>query len=189
MDDLRLRISQCRVCKDQLPHEPRPVVQLSSSAGIIIVGQAPGRRVHESGIPWDDASGYKLREWLGLGKTEFYNPGYVSIMPMGFCYPGKGRTGDLPPRRECAPLWHDEILSHYPIPPLMLLIGQYAQRYYLKSGCKSTLTDTVKSFREYLPLYFPLPHPSPRNQYWLKKNPWFGEKVIPVLQHEIRIRI
>lgn len=188
MNDLQAKIRQCMVCKDHLPCRPRPVVQLSSSSGIIIVGQAPGKRVHDTGVPWNDASGRTLRRWMDMNETVFYDPELVSVMPMGFCYPGKGRSGDLAPRRECAPLWHDEILRRYPVRPLMLLIGQYAQRYYLKEDCRGSLTETVRNFRQYLPLYFPLPHPSPRNQNWLKINPWFMEEVIPELREEIRRR-
>ncbi len=181
------KIQRCEVCKDHLPCGPRPVVQLSPHSKIIIISQAPGRRVHETGIPWNDASGRKLREWMNVDEVTFYNPLAFSLMPMGFCYPGKGISGDLSPRRECAPLWHSQILSIFKHTPLILLIGQYAQRYYLKKECKNSLTETVKSNKEYLPEYFPLPHPSPRNQNWVKINPWFMEEVIPELRERIKL--
>lgn len=183
------KIRKCEVCKDYLPLGPRPVVQLSSTSKIVIIGQAPGRRVHETGIPWNDASGKKLREWMNVDEATFYNPEIFSIMPMGFCYPGKGVSGDLPPRPECAPLWHPKILKNIKGSPLILLIGQYAQRYYLGKQNKERLTETVKSYSEYLPRYFPLPHPSPRNQYWVTINPWFMQKAIPELQKRISLAI
>lgn len=180
------KIRKCEVCKDYLPLGPRPVVQLSGTSKIVIIGQAPGRRVHETGIPWNDASGKKLREWMNVDEATFYNPEIFSIMPMGFCYPGKGVSGDLPPRPECAPLWHPQIFKHITGDPLILLIGQYAQRYYLGKQNKERLTETVKSYSEYLPRYFPLPHPSPRNQYWVTINPWFMQNAIPELQQRIQ---
>jgi uracil-DNA glycosylase len=189
MKSLLNKIKLCEVCKEGLPLGPRPVVQLSVNSKIIIIGQAPGRRVHETGIPWNDASGKKLREWMNIDEATFYDPLIFSIMPMGFCYPGKGVSGDLPPRAECAPLWHSQILKNYRHTPLILLIGQYAQRNYLKATCKKNLTETVKNFKEYLPNYFPLPHPSPRNQNWIKVNPWFMEEVIPELRKRIRSAI
>lgn len=175
-------ITACTHCEKHLPHGPRPVVQLSQSSKIIIIGQAPGRRVHETGIPWNDASGRNLRNWLAVDEQTFYNAALFTIMPMGFCYPGKGKSGDLAPRKECAPLWHPEILSRIKSKPLILLIGQYAQRYYLNTRCNGNLTETVMHFQNYLPQYFPLPHPSPRNQNWVKINPWFMEEVIPNLR-------
>ncbi len=189
MKSLLNKIKWCEVCKDSLPLSPRPIVQLSVNSKIIIIGQAPGRRVHETGIPWNDASGKKLREWMNIDEVTFYNPLVFSIMPMGFCYPGKGISGDLPPRPECAPLWHSKILKNYRSIPLLLLIGQYAQRNYLKKEFKNNLTETVKNFKEYLPKYFPLPHPSPRNQNWVKVNPWFMEEAIPELRKRIRLAI
>ena len=186
MDRLLDRIRNCVLCQQQLPYEPRPVVQLGERSKVIIIGQAPGRRVHQTGIPWNDASGKTLRKWLDVQESVFYDPACFAIMPMGFCYPGKGQTGDLPPRPECASLWHAEILEHFQSPPLILLVGQYAQRYYLKNSSRSNLTTTVKNFKEFLPQYFPLPHPSPRNQNWVKINPWFMEEVIPHLQTEIK---
>jgi uracil-DNA glycosylase len=189
MKALLSKIQKCEVCKDGLPLGPRPIVQLNVNSKIIIIGQAPGKRVHETGIPWNDASGKKLREWMNIDETIFYDPFVFSIMPMGFCYPGKGISGDLPPRLECAPLWHSKILKNYRNTPLILLIGQYAQRNYLKKERKSSLTETVRNYKEYLPKYFPLPHPSPRNQNWVKVNPWFMEEAIPELRKRIRLAI
>ncbi len=189
MDTLLNKILQCEVCKAYLPLGPRPVIQLSSSSKIIIIGQAPGRLVHETGIPWNDASGRKLREWMDVDEATFYEPSFFSIMPMGFCYPGKGISGDLAPSKECAPLWHPQFLESVKIKPLILLIGQYAQRYYLDKAFKGNLTETVKGYKEYLPEYFPLPHPSPRNQNWVKINPWFMEEVVPELQKRIRLAV
>ncbi len=167
----------CRLCAKQLPHEPRPVLRAHANARLLIIGQAPGSKVHASGIPWDDPSGDRLRNWLGINKNLFYDETQIAIIPMGFCYPGKGRSGDLPPRPECAPQWHAALLSRMPNIQLTLLIGQYAQRYYLGKQHR-TLTATVKAWRNYLPHYFALPHPSPRNQLWLKKNPWFETEVL-----------
>jgi uracil-DNA glycosylase len=161
------------------------VIQFGPTSKILIVGQAPGRRVHETGIPWNDASGNKLRDWLGVPKDSFYNPENFSIIPMGFCYPGKGKSGDLPPLPACAKLWHSRLFDAFESSPMILLIGQYAQRHYLNSSYKGNLTDTVKSYREYLPRYFALPHPSPRNQNWLKVNPWFGAEVLPDLKSRV----
>ncbi len=180
------KIRRCEVCIEHLPLGPRPVVQLSAFSKIVIIGQAPGRRVHETGIPWSDASGKKLREWMNIDETTFYDPAALSILPMGFCYPGKANSGDLAPRPECAPLWHSQFFEKLTTKPLILLIGQYAQRYYLNKKFKGSLTETVKSYKVFLPEYFPLPHPSPRNQTWVKINPWFMEEVIPALRNKIR---
>jgi uracil-DNA glycosylase len=189
MKSLLRNIQRCEVCKNSLPLGSRPVVQLSVDSKIILIGQAPGRRVHETGIPWNDASGKKLREWMGVDEAMFYDPQVFSIMSMAFCYPGKGISGDLPPRRECAPLWHSQILKNYRRAPLILLIGQYAQLHYLKKAYKSNLTETVRNFKAYLPEFFPLPHPSPRNQHWMQANPWFMKEVIPELRKRIRAAI
>jgi len=179
-------IRACTHCAD-LPCGPRPVVQAGSSARLCIVGQAPGRKVHESGIPWDDKSGQRLRAWLGMSAECFYDPQQVAIIPMGLCYPGKGASGDKPPRRECAPRWHDALTGHLPGLQLTLLIGQYAQAHYLGKRRKDSLTATVMAWREYLPLgYLPLVHPSPRNEIWLRKNPWFEQDLVPELQLQIR---
>ena len=157
-------------------------MQASSSSKLVIIGQAPGIRVHESGIPWNDPSGERLREWLNMDKDSFYDTSKVAIVPMGFCYPGTGKSGDLPPRPECAPLWMNKVLSGIKGKPITLLIGQYAQKYFLKERRKKTLTETVQNWREYLPEYLVLPHPSPRNNIWLKKNPWFERDLVPELQ-------
>ena len=146
----------------------------STSAKILIIGQAPGSKVHASDIPWDDASGRLLREWMQVDDATFYNAKKIALMPMGFCYPGKGKSGDLPPRPECAPLWHQSLLTLMKNIQLTILIGQYSQRYYLKDKLKTNLTETVRSFKEYLPDYIPFPHPSPRNRIWLKRNDWFA---------------
>lgn len=178
-------IFACRACAASLPHEPRPVLTASRSARLLIVGQAPGRRVHETGIPWNDKSGEELRAWLGISGEQFYDASRVAIVPMGFCYPGKGASGDLPPRRECAPLWHARLLAAMPEVRLTLLIGRYAQAWYLKKSCKPTLTETVAAYAEYLPRYLPLPHPSPRNRHWLTIHPWFAAEVLPTLKQRV----
>ena len=180
-------IRQCQRCVEHLPCGPRPVVQAGQSSRLCIIGQAPGRKVHETGIPWDDASGRRLREWLGLSCETFYDPDKIAIIPMGFCYPGKAASGDNPPRPECAPLWHDRLKEQLPDIRLTLLIGQYAQAYYLKASRKATLGETVRAWQDYLPLgCLPLPHPSPRNQLWIHRNPWFESDVIPQIQGIIR---
>ncbi len=184
--DLLLKdIRACRVCEKHLAEGPRPVVQFSTSARIVIIGQAPGARVHASGVPWQDDSGKRLREWTGLSEVEFYNPKIVALVPMGFCYPGTGKSGDLPPRPECAPLWHDRVLATMPAKQLTLLVGSYAQARYLKIPKRQTLTETVKSFSDHLPNFFPLPHPSWRSGIWMKKNPWFAKNVLKTLRAEI----
>ncbi len=185
MKELLNQIKNCEVCKSSLPLAPRPVLSASVNSKIIIIGQAPGIKVHESGIPWDDRSGDLLRIWLGIEKNAFYNSDNIAIIPMGFCYPGKGKSGDLQPRPECAPLWHEPLFKQMANPKLTLLIGQYSQRFYLNEFRKRNLTETVKNFREYLPRYFPLPHPSPRNRFWLQKNPWFQTELLPVLQNQV----
>ena len=178
----------CRVCAEALPHEPRPVFQAGPNARLLIVGQAPGSKVHAGGIPWDDPSGNRLRDWLQLDRDQFYDPNFVALLPMGFCYPGKGRSGDLPPRAECAPLWMERFRSHLPSVELTLAIGRYAQDYLLGSGVRPTLTETVKSYSDYLPdNILPLPHPSPRNNIWLRKNPFFEAEVIPELRRRIHL--
>jgi uracil-DNA glycosylase len=186
MKNLLKNIRACTACKAYLPMGCRPVVQLSAASKVVIIGQAPGRRVHESGIPWNDRSGATLRSWLQVDEDQFYDAAFFSIMPMGFCYPGKAISGDMPPRKECASLWHSQILENYTSRPLVLLIGQYAQRHYLKTSGAENLTATVKNYAAYLPHYFPLPHPSPRNQNWVKTNPWFMQETIPVFQQKIK---
>lgn len=175
----------CRLCADALPRGPRPTLAAASTARLLIVGQAPGTRVHETGIPWNDPSGDRLREWLAIDRDVFYDPEQVAIIPMGFCYPGRGRSGDLPPRPECAPRWHAPLLAELPALRLTLLIGQYAQRYYLPDR-GATLGDTVQRWRDWLPRFFPLPHPSPRNRLWLRRRPWFEQEVVPALRTEVR---
>lgn len=182
-------VRACRVCKAHLPFEPRPILRAQASARVLLVGQAPGTKVHESGIPWNDPSGVRLREWLNVSDEVFYDESQMAIIPMGFCYPGKGKSGDLPPRPECAPLWHPPLLQALPHVKLILLIGQYAQAYYLGKQRKKTLTDTVKAWRNYGPLYLPTPHPSPRNKLWLKKNPWFEKDVVPELRKRVKVLI
>ncbi|AXT18693.1 uracil-DNA glycosylase family protein [Flavobacteriaceae bacterium AU392] len=186
MEDLLNKIKHCDICKDHLPLGPRPVAEAHPDSKIIIIGQAPGTKVHASGIPWDDPSGRQLRKWLGVTDEEFYDATKFAIVPMGFCYPGKGKTGDLPPRPECAPQWHQQLLDKMPNVELVLLIGMYAQNYYLKKDAKRTLTETVANYKEYLPRYLPLPHPSPRNRFWLTKNPWFDVEVLPELQKRVK---
>jgi uracil-DNA glycosylase family 4 len=182
---LLAEIRACRVCEAHLPHGPRPVVQAGTTARLLIVGQAPGRRVHDTGIPWNDASGELLREWLGMARETFYDDRRVAIVPTAFCYPGKGKSGDLPPRPECAPLWHERLLAQLPQVELTLLIGRHAQQWYLRENGKPTLTETVEAYEQYLPRYFPLPHPSPRNRLWLKNNPWFETRVLPALRRQV----
>ncbi len=186
MKQLINEISNCNVCKKYLQHGVRPVISAHPESKIIIIGQAPGMAVHKSGIPWDDKSGENLRNWMKIDKVDFYNSKKISIVPMGFCYPGKGKSGDLPPRKECAPLWHPALLDHLQNVELILLIGKYAQDYYLNKSSHKTLTENVKNFQQYLPKYFVLPHPSPRNNIWQAKNEWFSRLVIPELQKEIK---
>lgn len=181
---LLTEIRTCQVCEQSLPLGPRPILNASKLSRVLIIGQAPGTRVHKSGIPWDDPSGDRLRQWMGVDKQQFYDNRLFAIVPMGFCYPGKGKSGDLPPRPECAPLWHERLLARLPNIELILLIGQYAQNYYLDDNFKN-LTDRVRNWREAKPGHLPLPHPSPRNQIWLKKNPWFADTVLPHLSARI----
>jgi uracil-DNA glycosylase len=179
-------IRACRACEAHLPLGVRPVVRAHESARLLIVGQAPGTRVHNTGIPWNDPSGDQLRQWMAIDRETFYDEQRIAIIPMGFCYPGKGKSGDLPPRKECAALWREKLHVHLPNIELTLLIGQYAQAYYLGDKRKSTLTDTVKAYRDYLPKYLPMPHPSPRNRFWLQKNPWFEAEIVPFLQEQCK---
>ncbi len=187
LDQLLAEIRSCTVCADALDAGPRPIVQAGSTAGVVIIGQAPGRRVHESGVPWDDPSGRTLRGWLGVSDEEFYDASRVALVPMGFCYPGSARSGDNPPRPECAPLWHERLLAHLPPPAerLDVIIGAYAQKRYIAER-ESTLTATVARWRDYLPNQIVLPHPSPRNRHWLAKNPWFESEVLPTIQARVR---
>ena len=185
LDTLLQEIRACRVCEAALPLGPRPILRASATAKLLIVGQAPGRRVHETGVPWNDPSGDRLRTWLGMTRETFYDERYIAIVPTGFCYPGSGPRGDAPPRPECAPLWHPRLRALMPRIELTLLIGQYAQAYYLATRRKKTLRETVQAYREYLPEFLPLPHPSPRNQSWFKQNPWFEAEVVPLLQERV----
>ena len=185
MENLLTEIRNCTACNGLLPNVPKPVIRASAESKIVVIGQAPGRKVQESGIPWDDASGNNLRDWMGVDKETFYDDKLFALMPMGFCYPGTGKSGDFPPRRECAPMWHQQLLNFMPDVKLTLLIGQYAQKYYLKNMAKRNLTQTVKNFHEYMPEYFPLPHPSPRNNIWQKKNQWFKSDLTPILKAEV----
>lgn len=185
MEKLLKEIKACTFCKEHLDLGPNPVVAANVTSKILIVGQAPGTKVHRSSIPWDDPSGVQLRKWMGIDSETFYDESIVAIVPMGFCYPGKGKTGDLPPRPECAPLWHQKLLDKMPAIQLTLLIGQYAQKYYLGKRKKRNLTETVRNYEDYLPTQLPMPHPSPRNRFWLSKNPWFESSVVPQLQQKI----
>ena len=182
---LLAQVRACQLCQAHLPLGPRPVVQMAPQARIMIIGQAPGTRVHATGIPWNDPSGDTLRSWLQVSREQFYDPTLFAIMPMGFCYPGRGKSGDLPPRPECAPTWHQQLLEQLPNIELTLLIGQYAQRYYLKKRYR-TLTETVYHWRDVGPALFPLPHPSPSNRYWLSKNPWFEQETVPALRRRMQ---
>lgn len=185
LDHLSREIRQCTLCEPHLPLGAKPVFQANDSARILVVGQAPGIRVHETGIPFNDPSGDRLRLWMDIDRSVFYNPNRIAILPMGFCYPGTGKSGDLPPRPECARTWRKPLLDLLPGIELTLAIGQYAHHYHIAEGRKRNLTETVRHWRDYAPALFPLPHPSPRNNIWLKKNPWFELEVVPALQERI----
>jgi uracil-DNA glycosylase len=185
LDTLLSEIRACRLCEAHLPLGPRPVLRASGTARMLIVGQAPGRRVHETGIPWNDPSGDRLRLWLQMTREQFYDERHIAIVPAGLCFPGSGVRGDAPPRPECAPLWHPRLRALMPRIGLTLLIGQYAQAYYLGRRRKKSLRETVLAYQEYLPQFLPLPHPSPRNQLWLKQNPWFEDEVVPALRVQV----
>jgi uracil-DNA glycosylase len=178
-------VRSCRACEAHLPLGPRPIVQAGEAAQILIVGQAPGTRVHASGIPWDDPSGNRLRHWMGIERDVFYDENRVAIIPMAYCYPGRGKGGDLPPRRECATLWLYLLLAQLPHIELTLLVGQYAQRHFLGTQRRESLTETVRAWREYAPEKFALPHSSPRNQPWFKRHPWFDAEVVPALRSRV----
>lgn len=192
LDGLLTQIRVCRLCAEDplkgkpLPHEPRPVIRAAKSARICVAGQAPGTRVHATGIPFNDPSGDRLREWMGVDRDTFYDESRIAIVPMGFCFPGlDDKGGDLPPRKECAPAWRAQVFEHLPNLELVLLIGQYAQTWHLGKARKKSMTDTVLHWRDYGPTYLPLPHPSWRNNVWLKKNLWFEEEVLPHLRGEV----
>ena len=180
-------IRACRVCAAHLPLGPRPVLRAKASGRLLIIGQAPGTKVHESGIPWNDRSGDRLRDWLQLDRETFYDESRIAIVPMGFCYPGVDKNGgDLPPRKECAPLWHAQVVQRLPKIELTLLVGSHAQAYYLKDRRRSPMTETVRAWRQYAPQYLPLPHPSWRNTAWIRRNPWFEAELLPELRRRIR---
>jgi uracil-DNA glycosylase len=186
LQELLAAARACRVCEKHLPLGPRPMVRAGSAARLMIIGQAPGTRVHETGIPWNDPSGDRLRDWLDLDRETFYDEARIAIVPMGFCYPGRdARGGDRPPRPECAPLWHPPLRAALPRVALTLLVGSYAQAFYLGRRRKSSLTETVRVWRDYLPEFWPLPHPSWRNTAWLKKNPWFERDLLPDLRAQV----
>ena len=186
LQELLAEVRACRVCEAELPLGPRPVLRASASARIVIAGQAPGVRVHESGIPWNDPSGDRLRAWLALDRDTFYDQRRIAIIPQGFCYPGRdARGGDNPPRPECAPLWHGRIFALLPDLEFTLLVGRYAQAYHLGSRRRPTLTETVRAWRDYLPRFLPLPHPSWRNTGWLARNAWFEAETVPALRELI----
>ena len=180
-DALIAEISSCQICAAHLPHDPRPVLQVGSQARILVAGQAPGRKVHESGVPFDDASGDRLRDWLGVSKEQFYNRKLFAVLPMGFCYPGTGKSGDLPPRPECAPAWRAQVLARLKKLKLTLVVGQYAQAYHLPMS-QGSVTELAFAWRKTWPHTVALPHPSPRNNLWLKRNPWFETELVPKLR-------
>jgi uracil-DNA glycosylase len=179
----------CTLCSEELPFKPKPVFLVGRRARLLIVGQAPGRRVHETGLPWNDPSGDVLREWLALERADFYDTSRIAIVPTGLCYPGTVDGADLPPCRQCAPEWQPRFRAALPDIRLTLLVGAYAQAYHLKAGRKKSVGETVRAWRDYLPEFFVLPHPSWRNQLWLKKNPWFAEEVIPALRRRVKASI
>jgi uracil-DNA glycosylase len=191
MSDRRLsallrEIRACRVCAAHLPLGPRPVLRAKASARLLIVGQAPGTKVHETGIPWNDRSGDRLRDWLQLDRGTFYDESRIAVVPIGFCYPGvDAHGGDLPPRKECAPLWHARVLALMPRLELALLVGAYAQKYYLGNRRAAGMTETVQAWRAHAPRFVPLPHPSWRNTAWLKRNPWFETELLPDLRQRL----
>lgn len=178
-------VRACRLCAPHLPDAPRPILQIDPRARILIAGQAPGLRAHVSGIPFEDASGQRLREWMGVSREAFYDAARISILPMAFCYPGRGRSGDLPPRAECAATWRTRLLAAMPRLQLTLVIGQYAQEYHLRGSRAATLTETVRAWRRHGPALLPLPHPSPRNTPWLRANPWFERELLPDLRARV----
>ena len=178
-------VRACTLCADHLPLGPRPVLQVHPAARILIAGQAPGGKVHASGIPFDDASGDRLRGWMGIDKPTFHDATRIAILPMGFCFPGTGKSGDFPPRPECAATWRDRLLAAMPGIELTLVIGHYAQTWHMCSTGGATLTDSVHAWRDHWPAVVPMPHPSPRNNLWLKRNPWFETDLVPLLRKRV----
>jgi uracil-DNA glycosylase len=178
-------VRACTACAAYLPLGPRPVLRAAATARILIVGQAPGARVHETGIPWDDPSGERLRSWMSVSKDDFYDESRIAIIPMGYCYPGRGHGGDLPPRSECAQLWLEKLLAKMPLIELTLLIGLYAQRHFLGASRKASLAETTRAWAQYGPRYIPLPHPSPRNTPWLQRNSGFEQELLPALRKRV----
>ena len=181
---LLTEVRACTICKAHLPLGPRPVLQLHPKARVLIAGQAPGRKVHDTGVPFNDASGNRLRAWLSVTREVFYDPAQIAILPMGFCFPGSGRSGDLPPRPECAPAWRKQLLGQLRHLEVILVLGQYAQAYHFGEA-SSSLTELVKSWRTYWPHMVPLPHPSPRNNLWLRRNPWFEVELLPSVRKRV----
>lgn len=186
INKLLIDVRGCTLCAKSLPEGPRPVLQMHPDSKILIAGQAPGSKVHKTGVPFDDPSGDRLREWMGIERVTFYDAKQIAILPMGFCYPGTGKSGDLPPRPECATVWRNKLLAHMPNIQLTLVIGQYAQAWHLEDSAKANLTNTVIAWREFWPAMLPLPHPSPRNNIWLKRNDWFAEDVLPSLKSRVQ---
>lgn len=186
LDSLLLAVRTCRVCEAHLPLGPHPILQASATARILIVGQAPGAKVHASGIPWSDRSGERLRDWMCIDADTFYDASRVAIVPMGLCYPGRAASGDLPPRRECVPLWHTRLLAQMPHIQLTLLIGGYAQAHFLRDAGHVSVTTTTRDWRAHAPGIIPLPHPSPRNVAWFMANRWFDAELLPVLRRSVR---
>ena len=184
LSSLLNEVRACTICELDLPLGARPVLQLHAKARILIAGQAPGKKVHDSGVPFDDASGKRLREWLGVTRDVFYDPKQFAILPMGFCFPGSGKSGDLAPRSECAPAWREQLLSHLSQLEVTVVLGRYAQKYHFGEA-SSSVTDLVKAWRTYWPNMVPLPHPSPRNNIWLRKNPWFEVELLPSLRQRV----
>lgn len=178
-------VQHCQICAGHFSHAPKPLLQVSQTATILVAGQAPGRKAHDSGIPFNDPSGERLRKWMGISRETFYDANKIAILPMGFCYPGHGKSGDLPPRPECAENWRQPVLAALPNIQLTLAIGRYAIAWHLKNSKQNNLTETVKAWQSYAPDIIPLPHPSPRNNLWLQKNPWFENSVLPALQSRI----
>lgn len=185
IDDVLAAARACRACAAHLPLGPRPIVQAAASARILVVGQAPGTQAHASGIPWSDRSGARLRDWMGVDAATFYDPRRIAIVPMGLCYPGRGASGDRPPRRECAPLWLDRLIARMPGIELTLLVGRYAQMHFLHGPERASVTANTRGWRARAPRVIPLPHPSPRNIAWFKANPWFDDELLPVLRHHV----